>query len=189
MAANSRPEFCGIGFLIYQRMNTLSVPRLADEASRMRLFLRSRHKDIRSNTNLFKDIYEYMGTVPAGKRPGEIAAREEFNGTNDDDEIQQARARKRQREESADGTYLDNAPLRGEESAVIDSLRSKKKKSKTPKADKADKADKVKKDKRSKTKIPENVVVDTAIPSPSVPAPTQYPTQPPPAYDPHYTPL
>lgn len=150
-------------------MNTLSVARLADEASKMRLFLRKRNADIRSNTRVYKDIYEYMDSVPAGKRPGELAAREEFHGADDDDEVQQRRIKKRQREEDDDGTYYDDAPMRGEESAVIDSLRSKqprKAKAPTPKPHKVSKP-----------------TAQTQAPAPANRSP-QYHTQPPPAYVP-----
>jgi hypothetical protein len=159
----------GIGLLIFKRMNTYGMARLADEITRMRLHLRSRHKDIRANTNLYKDIYSYIETVPAGKKPGEVSAREEFNGAESDDEVQQARIRKRLRDEDRDETYYDAAAARGEESAVTGALRSKKQKKAKP----------------PKTKSPTK---DRAVPVKRSPPPTQaIPSHPPPAYAPRQT--
>lgn len=103
----------------------MSIVRLAEEIARMRFFLRDRHVDIRSNNTLFKSVYDYISTVPAGKKPGEIAAREEFNDSDNDD-VQTERIKKRQREEEDDETYHDSGPRRDDESAVVGSLRSRK---------------------------------------------------------------
>ncbi|KLT38448.1 hypothetical protein CC85DRAFT_289512 [Cutaneotrichosporon oleaginosum] len=123
-------EFMGIGLLIFKRMNSYGMLRLAKEITKMREHLRDDFRDIRANTNLFKAIYAYIETVPAGKLPGETSAREEFSGAGSDDEAQQERIRKRQREEDRDGNYYDAAAARGEESVVAAGLRSKKQKKK-----------------------------------------------------------
>ncbi|BEJ12104.1 hypothetical protein CspHIS471_0205640 [Cutaneotrichosporon sp. HIS471] len=123
-------EFMGIGLLIFKRMNTYSTLRLAEEITKMRVHIRSRHLDVRANAKVVKDVYAYLDGVPAGKLPGEISAREDFNGSDSDDEVQQARIRKRQRDEDRDDTYYDAAAARGEESAVAAGLRSKKSKGK-----------------------------------------------------------
>lgn len=156
-------------------MNSLSITRLADEATRMRQFLRERHVDIRSNTKLFKDIYEYVTKVPAGKIGGEPAAREMFDGTNSDDEVQQQRVRKRQREEDRDETYHGTAADRDEESAVVGGLRSKKTKDKSPSKTKSPNEP----SRAAKAgKIPKTSSTSSARAAPAV----QHPAAPPSAY-------
>lgn len=135
----------------------------------MRALVRERHVDVRSNNVVFKSIYDYISTVPAGKKPGEIAAREEFNGSDNDD-VQTDRLKKRQREEEDDGTYHDSGPTRDGESAVVGSLRSKK-------------------SARVQNKSPSKAAAAASITRPAAPAPPSVASRsPPPAYNPRPAP-
>jgi hypothetical protein len=114
-------EFWFSCLLVYKRMTVLSTVRLATEIGEMRRYIRGKWVDIRANTNIHKDLYEFLDkTVPNKRINGEKAAIEE------DPELTANMSRKRRREEEQDGTYIDNAPSgrHARTSDVVHGLRS-----------------------------------------------------------------
>lgn len=61
-------------FLIFQRMDVMSITRLAAEIARMRAFARKHVQEIRSNKQTTMVFYDYLESVPTSKLPGEVTA-------------------------------------------------------------------------------------------------------------------
>lgn len=96
----------------------------------MREDIRSQFIDIRSNTKVGTALFEFINQVRRNKLPGEVAAAEEFES----DHHQQRTLKRRREEEERDGTYTDNGLSRGQDSAVVGNLRSKKSIKTSPKS-------------------------------------------------------
>lgn len=114
-------EFWFACLLVYKRLNVLSTSRLASEIGEMRRYIRGKWIDIRANTNIHKDLYEFLDkTVPNKRINGEKAAIEEHP------ELTANMSKKRRREEEQDGTYIDNGPpgRYARTSDVVNGLRS-----------------------------------------------------------------
>lgn len=72
-------EFWFACLIVYKRLNVLSTSRLASEIGEMRRFIRGKWVDIRANTHIHRDLYDFMeNTVPNRRIGGEKAAIEEF---------------------------------------------------------------------------------------------------------------
>ncbi|TXT06053.1 hypothetical protein VHUM_03526 [Vanrija humicola] len=117
-------EFQFIAYLIFSRMNALSLKRLAREISKMRAYIRKEHVDVRSNSKVFATAWDYVDTVPLTKMPGELFAVEEWEEGADPREGQRRRKRRREEEEEGD-TYNGTPASRDEQSAVAGGLRSR----------------------------------------------------------------
>ena len=119
------PEFWFIGLIIYTRMGIMSVPTLAKQIGDMRVWVRSIHRDIRTNTATVKDLFSYLNDqVPKKKAPHEIPAAQDYEG--DEVDPRDVRAAKRQRaQEESDPTFKGPSIARGTESALSGTRASK----------------------------------------------------------------
>ncbi|KAL1409655.1 hypothetical protein Q8F55_003651 [Vanrija albida] len=117
-------EFQFIAYVIFTKMYTLSLKRIAREISKMRAFVRSQHVDIRANTKVYNTFWEYVDSIPLTKMPGEASAYEEWE-TEADSAREERRRKKRRREEEEDETYNDMGPSRDRPLVVAGSLRSR----------------------------------------------------------------
>ncbi len=105
-------------------MGSMSMNRLAREIHNLRTYVRGKYRDIRANTTVTADLLQYVENLPRVKKhPGEIAAAEEFEA----DEPDQRSRKRRREEEKEDATYLGGGLDKGDNSDVIENLRSKKK--------------------------------------------------------------
>lgn len=110
-------------------MNVMSFKRLAQSITAMRVMIRTDHIDIRLNAKVSGDLYNFVAQLPRSKEPEEISALEEF-----ENEIRtlrsQASLKRRRAEEERDQTYrapgIDGGTFKGDESAVVNNLRSSK---------------------------------------------------------------
>ncbi|ORX34990.1 hypothetical protein BD324DRAFT_609725 [Kockovaella imperatae] len=122
-------EFWFTGLLIYTRMGIMSVESLAQYIGAMRTWIRSIHRDIRTNTATVKDLFAFLrDQVPKKKLPHAIPAAQAYEG--DDVDPRDARAAKRQRaSEDSDPTYRGTViqrdtglPTRGVPKAIPNSV-------------------------------------------------------------------
>lgn len=114
-------EFWFACLIVFKRMNVISTSRLASEIGEMRRYIRGKWVDIRANTNIHRDLYEFLDkTIPNKRFNNELAAIEEHP------ELSAHMSRKRRREEEQDGTYIDTAPTgrHARQSDVVNGLRS-----------------------------------------------------------------
>lgn len=114
-------EFWFAALLVFRRMNVLSTAELAEEIGSMRRFIRDKWVDIRANTSIHRDLYEFLENVPNRRSGGGRAAIEEHP------ELTATMSKKRLREEEEDGTYLDasSSHKHSRTSDVVNGLRSR----------------------------------------------------------------
>jgi len=126
-------EFCYIALLIFSRMGSMSIARLAQSIGQMRNYIRNDmgHVDVRTNTRVSTDFAEFIRTLPKTLQPGEQPAAEELQG--DDVDPRDIRAAKRARRgEDTDPTYRDTAVARYDEAGLGNATRGAKAKPKVP---------------------------------------------------------
>lgn len=104
-------EFWFSALIVYQKMGTMSVYKLAEHIGSMRTEIRRHHVDIRANTKVMKDIHQILSKFPKGRIQGDTEpAAEEYEGDNVDEREVRAAKRSRQAEEE-DPTWRDRATL------------------------------------------------------------------------------
>jgi hypothetical protein len=108
-------------------MGTTPVAALAQQIGEMRAYVRTRHKDIFSNTTVVRSFVDFLDKLPPYKLGrNEVVAAVEWEGEDPETATVIAEKRKREAaEEAADPDYRGAPVARRDKSDVVQNTRSK----------------------------------------------------------------